>query len=817
MLMVDVGTFKTLDTLDAADQARVGGKAYNCARLRQAGFPVPDALIVPSDATESQIQALRHDQWLDAAPAGTRYAVRSSGLGEDSTGHSFAGIHETQLNVERDQIVEAVIVCRRSAASDQARAYRRARGIGEDEAGIGVLVQRMVSAAVSGVAFTTNPITGAAEIVINAAPGLGEALVSGLVTPDEYRLNKSDLAVIDATTVSNTLDGAKLAELGDMIRRIEQHYGAPQDIEWCHDGTGFWIVQSRPITTTKIDPIEWTRANLAEVLPDQLSPQALDVYEPLLNTAERTFFGRLMAPQSERGPIVKSFHGRLYFNLWQLRHVTSIVRAPFAETLRSLGHSERIKPEDEIATPAPLPVILRALPDLLRLGLYTARMGAIFRDHRAKTEEWVARLDAEDPRTLSDARIFETVEWWLGIMPKTLTAVFTMSSVQFREETLRNACRRVGMAYDDFVLPQLAVGERSVSTQQAVDLVALANGARTEAAAVAYLSNTDASFADYRTALAGTAFLARFDGFLERYGHRGRYESDWALPRLHEDPTPALFAIRGLLQGPPEDLDEAAARQQAKADAAMRAFEGRLTPWQRFTMLRRVKSTLRGLKLQYVRREHVRSDLTRVVSRMRAWHLVLADRFVERGWIDRRDDYFLLHFDEVKRACADPAIGPALRQIAADRAAQLAAERDLEMPLFMHESELPALLQRRPQTAAADGDALTGLCVSGGSVEAEVVVMRDPSEFAAMKRGAILVTRATDPSWTPLFTLASGVIVEVGGMLSHASTIAREYGLPALANVKDATRRLKTGDRVKLDASGGRVDVLKETQRSASL
>jgi len=109
---------------------------------------------------------------------------------------------------------------------------------------------------------------------------------------------------------------------------------------------------------------------------------------------------------------------------------------------------------------------------------------------------------------------------------------------------------------------------------------------------------------------------------------------------------------------------------------------------------------------------------------------------------------------------------------------------------------------------ATDGEALTGLCVSPGSIEAAVVVMRDPSEFATMKRGAILVTTATDPSWTPLFILASGVIVEVGGMLSHASTIAREYGLPALANVKDATRRLKTGDRVRLDASGGVVSVL---------
>jgi pyruvate,water dikinase len=127
------------------------------------------------------------------------------------------------------------------------------------------------------------------------------------------------------------------------------------------------------------------------------------------------------------------------------------------------------------------------------------------------------------------------------------------------------------------------------------------------------------------------------------------------------------------------------------------------------------------------------------------------------------------------------------------------------MPWLMHESELPTLLRQSHVTNGNAGDELTGLCVSAGSVEGEVVVMRDPSEFAKMRRGAILVAPATDPSWTPLFTLASGVIVEVGGMLSHASTIAREYGLPALANVKDATRVLRTGERVLLDASGGRV------------
>ena len=814
---------KRLDDAGAADLPRIGGKAFNCARLRQAGFPVPDGLAVPSDATDAEISALASHAWLDAVPRSARFAVRSSGIGEDSAGHSFAGIHDTQLNVERCDVVAAVRACRRSADSAAARAYRAARQILEDQAPIGVLVQLMVPAVTSGVAFTVNPITGAGQLVINAARGLGEALVNGQIDPDQFVIGKDDRRVLSSRPGAGggggaavaTLSTAQLDQLGVLLIDIERHYGAPQDVEWCHDGEQFWIVQSRPVTAvhlpsesrnlTSPDP-EWTRANLAEVLPDQVSPQALSVYVDLLARAERAFFGRLMAPEAELGPIIKAFHGRLYFNLSQLRHVTETFGAAPADMLRSFGHSEQIRPEDEIARRPPIGRLLRALPDLARVVISTLRAERIFRDHQAHTERLLARLSA-DPRAASDREIASAFEWWVGDAPATMKAVFVMGGVQIFEDVLRAACTATGFPYDRLVYSQLAAGRRSVSTQQAVDLVAVAEVARHDATAAAYLRADDGAFADFRTALAGTAFLDRFERFLERYGHRGHYESDWALPRLHENPAPALFAIRTHLEGPPQDTDATVRRQHADAAASWREFESRLSAWQRVTLLPRVRWTLRRLKQQYLWREAVRSDLTRVISRIRTWHLALADRFVERGWLDRRDDYFLLQLDEVTEAAGDPLRAPDLRAMAARRAAQLAVERDLQLPLLMRESALPALLRSAASAAAtgADANVLTGLCVSPGCVDAEVVVMRDPGEFATMKRGAILVAPATDPSWTPLFTLASGVIVEVGGMLSHASTIAREYGLPALANVKHATRVLKTGDRVRLDASGGRV------------
>src|SRR5262249_41236565 len=203
--------------------------------------------------------------------------------------------------------------------------------------------------------------------------------------------------------------------------------------------------------------------------------------------------------------------------------------------------------------------------------------------------------------------------------------------------------------------------------------------------------------------------------------------------RLSENPAPVLFAIRGQLRGPPQDPKAIAARQNAEAAAAWAEFEAQLTPWQRRTLLPRVRAAIARLKKQYVWREKVRSDLVRVVSKVRTLHLALADRFVERGWLERRDDYFLLHLEEVGAAIGNGTEALRLPGMGAARAAGRAAERELRMPLFMRESELASLLQA-PAAAPVPAGELTGLCTSPGAVEAEVVVMRDPSEFASMRR-----------------------------------------------------------------------------------
>jgi rifampicin phosphotransferase len=397
------------------------------------------------------------------------------------------------------------------------------------------------------------------------------------------------------------------------------------------------------------------------------------------------------------------------------------------------------------------------------------------------------------------------MEGWLRDAPGNMQVVFLLGGVLFHEVPVRKLCDKVGFEFERLVYPQLAAGERSVSALQAFDLVALAHTARREAAVVRYLSDEAADLSQDRTTLRNTLFLAAFDRFLETYGHRGLYESDWSLPRYTEDPTPLLRALRAhIADRSARTVSETALRQERESADTWVAFEQQLSRWQRWTMLPRIRRSIRKIKQYYVWRERVRSDMVRILATIRAWHLVLAERFVERGWLDSRDDYFLIHVEEIAAVIKGHARPETLRGLAADRMVEIARYRSIQMPLLMRESELPHLIRTAGVSSrSSDERELIGYPVSGGCVEAEVVVVRDPGDFGQMKPGAILVAPATDPSWTPLFTLASGVIVEVGGVLSHASTIAREYGLPALANVRHATRRLRTGERVRLDAFRG--------------
>lgn len=846
MTVVNIGLnpdIKRLDDLSPVDMERAGAKASICARLEQAGFPVPDGFVLMTGSEIRNITLLELEEWIGAPADDRLFAVRSSAIGEDGLNHSFAGIHETRLNVNRGDLIEMIKTCWESVASPQAIAYRKAMRISVADTRTAILIQTMIESVVSGVAFTADPITGDTErIIINASWGLGDAIVGGLIEPDQLRIQKSDSRIAESLVGSKhfrsvvssgesrlvetaaddrmrpALTVEQVRELSTLLMKLEEYFESPQDVEWAHDGSRFWILQSRPITRraeqddfSKLNQVEWTRANLREVLPDLPSPQALAATCEMLNRAQRKFFGGLTAEEAILGPMSKHFFGRLYMNLSQIRHICCVSGSPPAMALRAVGHQDNIKAEDEKVIRPPLRDLLRALPFFPRLLWFQLTAGHNVRRDIRRVEAERDRVRAIDATRAADEDVIRELKTWTHLAPEFMQTVFALSSVSLFDRPLRAICRWADIPFESLVNRYLAAGKKSVSAQQAFDLLALAGIARSEAQVREYFSSDVATFDEYRRRLSGTRFLEMFDRFLAVYGHRGTYETDWSLPRFVEEPRSLLCAIQAHVRAAdcPEP-EEIIGRQEREATEAWELFIRKLGV-RRWLMAPLAKVILKRIKEFYLWRELYRSELVKSIAVGREWHLELARRWVDRGWIDRADDYFMLTLDEVASGAHEQ-----FKDIIAGRRLDLETWRRIEMPLLMRESELPILIRRA--TAApppADIAELRGLCVSAGVAEGEVAIILHPADFSSMKPGAILIAPATDPSWTPLFTLAAGVIVEVGGLLSHASTVAREYGLPALANVKDATKLFKAGDRVRLDATNGIVQLLREKNEQA--
>lgn len=806
---------RILDDITTSEATRAGGKAFNCARLKQAGIPVPDGIVLTTDAMGASLHMPELHEWLAALPKNTTLAVRSSGVDEDGAGHSFAGIHETTLNVEPANLSAAVKSCWASVMSPQAVAYRRALGLDAHNPKTAVLIQRMIDPVVSGVAFTINPITGDRnEVLVNSAPGLGDALVSGLIQPDEFRIEKSTGQVIFSQPVgaTPTLTNQQLRELTLMLRTIEDLYGSPQDVEWCYDGTQFWVVQSRPVTGAKtIKDIEWTRANIREVLPDLPTPMTVYSIADAIEEAERKFYGRYLAPVEELGRMARVFYGRIYFNVEQIRYTCRMSGTAVGDILRSLGHEGDIAPQDEIAQRPSTREFISLFPDLVNMLVRQLAVARLANRQFTRTGQVVKRLQSMEFGQLPDTELWAENRKWKQELIDELQLVFTLAGVSIYEKPLRTICNRAGISYERLAHTHLAAGDKSVSSSQGFDILRLAHIARNETSARNYFEAAGTSFDDYCQALEGTGFMRSFQDFLKLYGHRGPYESDIAIPKYAEDPSAVLFAIQSHVQAAEfTDPEALIRRQNDEAAKAWIEFSSKLNLWRRLTLLPQARWLLRRIKQFYLWRELARSEMVRVAFQIRRIHLELAKRFVERNWISNRDDYFSLTVEEIDHVMEGRTDGAALASIAARRKTEWKRLAQIEMPLLMRESQLSAIIRRfnMPPPNPVAASQFKGLCISAGYVEGEVIVMRDPGDFARMKRGAILVTTATDPSWTPLFTLASGVIVEVGGMLSHASTVAREYGLPGLANIRHATKIFKDGDRIRLDATNGTVEIL---------
>jgi pyruvate,water dikinase len=797
----------------------VGGKAAGLARMIRAGERVPDGFCITTAAhdaasTSGEVGAeLRSEivqayQRLGAGPV----AVRSSATAEDLPHASFAGQHETFLNVRGvEELIDAVQLCWDSIASPRAVAYREATDAADGPVRMGVVVQRMVDPAAAGVLFTANPITGRrTEMVVDAVPGLGDVVVDGSVAADHYVLPEHE-PVVDP---SGCLDREQLGQLRAAGQRLQRWAGAPQDVEWAFDRDGtLWLLQSRPITTLFPVPssarpgprvfleVGHMQGMLRPFTPMGMSAMrvATALYFESVGVAADPFTGH---------PSVLDAAGRMYLDMTGfVRYRPARAKLPTAMAIygpRVTVAVERVL-EDPRFGPLPgRPYRLRTvIPVAARLapGMIAGLVGAVVRPVRARERAFRAAREVQrrsrPPQGLTDpvdrlhfAMAVQGAFLGLGMramLPPIYAAMFTKQAV---------VGLLAGVATEGEVDETLRGMPHNVTTEMDLDLWRLASGAVAHRDLLVHTPPAELA-ARY---LAGELPEFGLAGFLRRYGHRGAAEVDVGVPRWAEDPTPVLAAIAGYLRV--SDPEQGADRRFARAADEAEAQVDELV--RRARRNRPVQARLAGFLLRRSRaiaglRELPKFAWLYAFAEMRSQLLAVGAELTGRGLLERADDIMFLDLREAFAAVE----GADLRDLV------LARRRDYERE--MRRRSVPGLLLSdgtdpealAPSRPTPDGT-LAGMPAAPGTATGPARVIFDPAA-AHIEPGEILIAPTTDPGWTPLFMTAAGLVTETGSPMAHGPTVAREYGIPAVICVRDATQLITTGQTITIDGAAGTV------------
>jgi pyruvate,water dikinase len=875
----------------------VGGKAANLGELRRAGLPVPAGLClttqayrrataaaglevihaglaatVPEDlpglarlAAAARALVLAADIPADIAEAvraaytalgpDAPVAVRSSATAEDLPFASFAGQQDTFLNVVgADAVLAAVRQCWASLWTDRAVSYRATHRISPAAVSLAVVVQQMVDAAVAGVLFTANPLTGRRhEAVIDASPGLGEAVVSGAVNPDHFVVDSATRRILERRTGSKKvairplpgggtarieqpdsrsracLDDAQLLALERLGRRAEVHFGAPQDLEWAIDGGGTaWLTQSRPITTLYPLPEprrgrDGTRVylcfSLAQGLTRPLTPMGLAGFRLIASSVARAAGFDVPVPHDGPPPYVQAGQ-RLFFDLTPVvrsavgraivPRVFDIMEARSAAVLRGLFADPRFS----VTSRSPWRVLRHIGPVAARARVPESLLRALFRPEAAlrRAERFGERFRAAlvVPAGSTPAQRLDHVERILGreLFP-VVPNILPLPALGFA--LLAAAGRLLAPGAGPGALQPVLRGlPNNVTTEMDLALWHLASAIRADAGAAA-------AFEDAVSDKAGVAELVRryrarelpavvqsgLAGFLGRYGHRAVAEIDLGMPRWSDDPAHILGVLANYLrmddpaQAPDRLFSKAArdAESQVERLAAAARERGRL----RGVL---VRAALKRTRMFAGLRELPKYHLVEALAAVRRQLQALGAELTAAGSITAADDVFFLDLAEVREGLA----GRELRQVVAQRREAYAQElgrRHIPRVLLSDGTE-PEALQAAAGTGPGSAGLLAGTPASAGTVTAPARVILEP-QGAHLEPGEILVAPSTDPGWTPLFLTAGGLVMEMGGPNSHGAVVAREYGIPAVVGVPDATSLIVTGRSVTVDGAAGTV------------
>jgi pyruvate,water dikinase len=868
--------------LDAGEATldRVGGKGASLAKLALAGLPVPagfhltteayhrfvaannlhaDIVDIVSEVSANDTAGLEHaaaaiytlfeqgtipdsivtainQAYLDLGKDEPAVAVRSSATAEDLPELSFAGQQETFLNVRGGEaLLEAVRRCWASLWTTRAIGYRYRMGIDQQAVAMGIVVQMMVPADISGVLFTANPTTGdRTELVINASFGLGEAIVAGQVTPDTYVLDKATLkpkevvlgakqvmivpdgqgtttiAVPEARRDEQALPAPILRELAALGVHVEQLFGGvPQDIEWAVAGGCCWLLQSRPITNLPPEPprgvrwepptpgSSWIRRQVTENMPEPLSPLFDDLY---------------------LGAGLDHMMDRMFAELDIPPEIGNMIGRPIFATVNGYAYMR-----------ADLKLRWTIIPTLVRT--YVKMIGRLFRaavpwwrdeilpSYRATIERWKRADPATTPdeqllRGVRELAIADAAYWYACAMVIGAAKITDMLLDRFLAIAAPGRELTSGLFLRGFP---------SKTLEAEAELESIAGRIRDSDTLRPLALATPADH--LREALVSTPegheTLEAIQDYLDRYGHQV-YNLDFVEPTQGEDPLPVLINLKALVQQPKRDArarrEELARERDRQVTKTARSFDPvrrylfrPLVGWaQRFGPYREQALFYMGAGWPVLRR----------------LALELGQRLTNAGSLEAPDDVFYLESAELEAAIAARAANtarPDLARLARERRELREARKRLHPPAAVPPSfrfkfgKLDASVFETQRRNPAGDATLSGFAVSPGQVTAPASVIRSPADFNKMVPGTILVCPTTTPAWTPLFAQARGLVTDIGGILAHGSIVAREYGIPAVMGTGNATQRIVSGQKIQVDGDAGTVTLVDPSSDGAIL
>ena len=737
-------------------------------------------------------------------------AVRSSATAEDLPGASFAGQQDTYLNIRGEPaVLDAVKRCWASLWTARAMAYRARQNIAPDQVALAVVVQELVFSHAAGVMFTANPLNGRRdELMITAAWGLGEAIVSGAVTPDTITVNKFTLRpvrrqtaekrIMTVRTDSGTdeqpvparlqkapvLNNARVRELARLGQAIETLYAAPMDIEWTLADSRFAIVQARPVTALPEPPLDWSvpapkvilsRASFAELLPEPVSPLFGTLAVPLAEKASQAMMRDIGGLDDPDSYVVALVNGYVYIGLkmtfkvlWPMLIMSTVASKKMLKTGKSRWQAARAKYHALVRVWQ-----ARDLTELTAGGLL-AGVREIF----TETTQYYTAVQS-------------------GSIPIALTSEMTFSNLYkmlFK--------RKGGPAAATFLF-----GSDNQAVRADKSLFDLEMWIKDQPALLEQLRAQPAGQICQRLSGSGDAtawdeFRSRFNVHLAEYGHT-IYDLDFAKPTPADDQAPLVEALKAFMDGTAGNPYERQTAALELREQMTQAVVKRLDPLRRRWFLKLLKYAQESAPL----REDGIADIGLGQPQIRRMLAELGCRLAGAGVFNRPEDIYWLEARAVESLAAALDQGGRLDSNAAaveERKSKWQALRKIVPPNMLPKNPLLAKFAPREDQR---GDTLKGSGASAGKVRARACVMRGPEDFSRMRPGDVIVAVVTTPAWTPLFARAAAVVTDIGGPLSHSSIVAREYGIPAVLGTGAATRRIRDGQMISVVGNAGTVSL----------